>query len=47
MNAVRVTRSFRMHLTAAPAGVFPLLCPTREHDWVDTWKCRTIYSDSG
>jgi len=36
-----------MHLTAAPARVFPLLCPTREYDWIDTWKCRMVYSQSG
>jgi hypothetical protein len=36
-----------MKLTAAPERVFPLLCPTREYDWIDTWKCRMIYSDSG
>ena len=47
MNAARVTRSFSMHLTAPPAGVFPLLCPTREYDWIDTWKCRMVYSESG
>jgi hypothetical protein len=36
-----------MHLAAAPVEVFPLLCPTREYDWIDTWKCRMVYSESG
>jgi hypothetical protein len=36
-----------MHLAAAPAVVFPLLCPARESDWIDTWKCRMVYSASG
>jgi hypothetical protein len=47
MNAARVIRSFKMLLAAAPGAVFPLLCPTREYDWIDTWKCRMIFSDSG
>jgi len=47
MNGTRVTRSFKMQITAAPARVFPLLCPAREHDWIDTWKCRMVYSESG
>ncbi len=36
-----------MKLAATPETVFPLLCPIREYDWIDTWKCRLIYSDSG
>lgn len=36
-----------MQIAAAPARVFPLLCPSREYDWIDSWKCRMIYSDSG
>ncbi|MCK7511653.1 MAG: hypothetical protein MZV70_51465 [Desulfobacterales bacterium] len=34
-------RSFKMRLAAAPAEqAFPLLCPTREYDWIDTWQCQ-------
>ena len=47
MKAIRARRAFRMKLMAAPDRLFPLLCPTREYDWIDTWKCRLIYSDSG
>jgi len=47
MNAARTERSFKMKLAAAPADVFPLLCPTREYDWIETWKCRMVYSESG
>jgi hypothetical protein len=47
MNAARIVRSFRMQLAAAPDKVFPLLCPTREYDWIEAWKCRMIHSDSG
>ncbi len=27
--------------------VFPLLCPVREYEWIETWDCRLIYSESG
>ncbi len=47
MNGARLTRSFTMHLASAPEEVFPLLCPTREYDWIETWKCRMVYSASG
>ncbi len=40
MNGARTIKSFKMQLTAAPDKVFPLLCPTREYDWIDSWKCR-------
>ena len=32
---------------ATPQDVFPLLCPTREADWIPGWDCRLIYTDSG
>lgn len=47
MNTARTKRSYCMKLAATPETVFPLLCPTREYDWIDTWKSRLIYSDSG
>ena len=27
--------------------IFPLLCPQREYDWIESWKCNIIYSKSG
>ncbi len=27
--------------------LFPLLCPTREADWIPGWDCRLIYTTSG
>ena len=36
-----------MSLSAPPRRVFPLLCPTREYDWIPVWQCRMIYSDTG
>ena len=36
-----------MVLEAAPEVVFPLLCPVLEYDWIEPWRCRVIYSQSG
>lgn len=33
---------------AAPReAVFPLLCPVRECDWIETWQCELIHAASG
>lgn len=29
-----------------PDKLFPLLCPTKEFDWMDGWHCEMIYSNS-
>jgi hypothetical protein len=34
-------------LHSTPDMVFPLLCPKREYDWIETWKCEIIFSKSG
>jgi hypothetical protein len=34
-------------LNSTPDKIFPLLCPTREYDWIETWQCELISSDSG
>jgi hypothetical protein len=34
-------------IRAAPAAVFPLLCPVREYDWIPEWECRLVYTKSG
>ncbi len=41
------TVSHRIPVNASPEDVFPLLCPTREHDWIEIWSCRLIHSFSG
>ena len=33
--------------SGAPEEVFPLLCPVREHDWLDGWQLTMLYSQSG
>lgn len=47
MRGIRIRRAYQMFLAAAPDKVFPLLCPIREYEWIETWTCRMIYSDSG
>lgn len=46
-SAVRTIKTATQHLLAPPDKVFPLLCPTREYDWIDPWKCRMVHSESG
>jgi hypothetical protein len=46
-SAVRTIKIAAQHLLAPPDKVFPLLCPTREYDWIEPWKCRLVYSESG
>jgi hypothetical protein len=46
-NAARIARHATLHLSAPPERVFPLLCPVREHDWIETWRASIVYSDSG
>ncbi len=44
---LRAVRTCRQHLLATPDKVFPLLCPTREYEWIQPWTCRLLYSRSG
>jgi hypothetical protein len=43
----RVTHNYRQRLHAAPAKVFPLLCPVREMDWANGWSPDLVISSSG
>ncbi len=47
MNRLRRIKTHSMVLEAAPEAVFPLLCPVRESEWIEPWRCRMIYSQSG
>ena len=47
MTRLRKVRTHTMALGAAPEAVFPLLCPVREREWIESWHCRMIYSRSG
>lgn len=46
-KAKRITRQYTQRFQAAPDKVFPLLCPTREHEWIEPWKCELLHSTSG
>lgn len=45
--APRLARSFTQTIHAAPARVFPLLCPEMETRWLTDWTYRMIHSASG
>jgi len=47
MKEVRNVVTHVMNLSASPDRVFPLLCPVREYDWIEDWKCRLVWSKSG
>ena len=47
VNHRRTTKQHTMRLGGSPAAIFPLLCPVRESEWVEPWRCTMIYSDSG
>jgi len=39
--------SFETTLSAAPSRVFPLLCPVREYEWIEHWRCEVLHTVSG
>jgi hypothetical protein len=43
----RATHTYRQRLHAAPARVFPLLCPVRETEWANRWLPELVISSSG
>jgi hypothetical protein len=38
---------YEIKLPASRETVFPLLCPVREYEWFNNWKCVMVYSESG
>ena len=46
-NRNRTRGSASLTLPAPAETAFPLLCPVREYDWIDTWRCEMIHSVSG
>jgi len=36
-----------MRINAAPEAIWPQLCPTREYDWIEHWRCELVRSRSG
>lgn len=47
MNRNRTIKHYTMNLNGTPEDIFPLLCPVREYEWIQTWQCEMIYSNSG
>lgn len=47
VQARRVIRQADLQHEAAPEKVFELLCPAREHDWIEYWSAEIIFSESG
>ena len=50
MNSFKALRKLReadQHLLASPQTVFPLLCPIREYEWIEHWRCDLLYTNSG
>lgn len=45
--AKTVTLSTMMRLEHKAVDIWPLLCPVREYDWIDVWKCEMLHSVSG
>lgn len=46
-DRVRVRFAHKMRVHHEPEKVFPLLCPVREFDWIPSWDCRIVYTESG
>jgi hypothetical protein len=43
----RATLSYTQTINAEPDIVFPLLCPVREAEWAEGWRCKVISAQSG
>ena len=46
-NAKRIVRTYTQHLNGKSSEVFPLLCPVREYEWIEHWKCDLVFTESG
>jgi hypothetical protein len=43
----RKMQEYERIFTASPEELFPLLCPTREADWIPGWTCDLVYTTTG
>ena len=46
-DRARVRFRESQHVRAEPEAIFPLLCPVREFDWIPSWDCAIVYTESG
>ena len=44
---VRQEQSVVVDLRGGADEVFALMCPVREHDWIEDWRTNAIWSNSG
>lgn len=42
-----LTVSGQMNIPFSAQAIWPLLCPVREYDWIEPWKCEMVRSVSG
>lgn len=47
LQAKQVIRTRTMAIEAPPENVFPMLCPVREHDYLEHWQATVVHSESG
>lgn len=47
VRGLRMVIDFESEHRAPREVVFPLLCPVREYDWIEDWRCQVLYSESG
>ena len=46
-KAMRINQSYSYAVAYRPQAIYPLLCPVREYEWIDGWKCEMVYTQSG
>ena len=44
---LRKSFKYTQDINGTPEEVFPLLCPKRESEWIEPWKCNILWSESG
>ena len=46
-TALRKVQEYDRLFAASPERLFPLLCPSREADWIPGWTCDLVYTTTG
>lgn len=47
MNNKRTLKRFDEILEHSPVRIFPLLCPKKEYEWIEPWRCEMVFSKTG
>jgi hypothetical protein len=45
MKTLKIKKEFI--ISAPPEEIHPLLCPVREYDWIEGWKCQLVHCPRG